>query len=73
MSTTSPCQIAWARRNRLQETGGDILAWTDASVTPEDGTTYTVEAFAVDALGGIGVQVVDDKRNRRNGQNYRGV
>lgn len=57
---TLPVTIAWAHRNRLQETGGNVLAWTDASVTPEDGTTYTIEALAIDSLGSVGVSVIDE-------------
>ena len=37
--------VTWAHRNRLQQTGGDILGWTDAGVTLESGATYTIEIY----------------------------
>jgi hypothetical protein len=39
--------ISWANRNRLTE-DSQILAWTDASVTPETGQTTTVEVLSED-------------------------
>lgn len=37
----------WANRNRLTE-DSQVLAWTDATVTPEDGQTTRIEVLAVD-------------------------
>lgn len=42
-----PATLTWVHRNRLQETAGFPLAWTDASVTPEDGTTYRIKTYGV--------------------------
>lgn len=41
----APVEITFATRNRLQQTGGSLLGFTDASVTPEDGEDYVVEAY----------------------------
>lgn len=41
--------ITWASRNRKQQTGGELLDFMGGPVTPEDGTTYTVRVFNVDA------------------------
>lgn len=38
----SAISLSWAHRNRLQQTGGDPLGFTESSITPENGTTYTV-------------------------------
>jgi len=46
-----PATITWNERNRLQETGGVPLAWTDGSVTPEALTTYRVTLFGQTAAG----------------------
>lgn len=35
--------ISWVDRNRLQQTGGAILGWTDATVTKEAGVTYSIQ------------------------------
>ena len=35
--------VSWVHRNRLQQTGGEILGFEDDGVTVEDGVTYTVE------------------------------
>lgn len=35
--------ISWVHRNRLQQTGGSILGWTDATVTKETGVTYSIQ------------------------------
>lgn len=37
--------LTWADRNRLQQTGGVILGWTDAGVTLESAATYTIEIY----------------------------
>lgn len=35
--------VTWVDRNRLQQTGGSILGWTDATVSKEIGVTYSLE------------------------------
>lgn len=42
--------VTWANRNRLEE-DSQVLAWTDANVTPESGQTTTIEVR--DALGAL--------------------
>lgn len=42
-----PVPLTWSERNRLTEETV-ILAWDAATVTPEDGTTYTVTLTAID-------------------------
>ena len=37
--------LTWADRNRVQQTGGSVLGWFDASVTLESGVEYTVELY----------------------------
>lgn len=39
--------LTWAHRDRTQQTGGDLLSFTDASVGPETGTTYTLKVYNV--------------------------
>src|SRR5690606_27467134 len=34
--------VTWAHRDRLQQTGGELIDHTEGDVGPEDGTTYTV-------------------------------
>jgi uncharacterized protein YegL len=34
--------LTWTTRNRVQQTGGVLVGFTDGAVTPEVGTTYTV-------------------------------
>lgn len=48
---TYPATVTWVHRNRLQETGGTPLSWTDSSVTPEDGTTYEVTMLGETGAG----------------------
>jgi len=38
----------WAHRDRLQQTGGTVLGWTDASVGPETGVTYSARLVRTD-------------------------
>lgn len=35
--------LTWVHRNRVQQTGANLLGFEDDGVTPEDGTTYKVE------------------------------
>lgn len=37
--------LTWAHRNRLQQTGGDVLSWFNEDVTSETGVTYKVKIF----------------------------
>lgn len=50
---TYPVDVTWVERNRLQETSGDLLTWTDATITPEVGTDYRVKVEAVDDVGAV--------------------
>lgn len=43
----STLDITWARRNRLLE-DNVVLAWNEADVAPEAGTTYTLQLYRVD-------------------------
>ncbi|MDN5624717.1 MAG: hypothetical protein L0G96_16390, partial [Acinetobacter sp.] len=45
VGVTGPVSLSWASRNRLQQTGGEALGFQDGSVTPEEGTTYSVYAY----------------------------
>lgn len=40
---TNDIVLTWAHRNRLQQTGGEILGWYEGNVTAEDGVTYSYE------------------------------
>ena len=37
--------LSWASRNRLQQTGGELIGFQDSSITPEEGVTYSVYAY----------------------------
>lgn len=37
--------LRWSHRNRTQQTGGTPLAWTEGSITLEDGVTYVIEMY----------------------------
>lgn len=39
--------LTWNHRNRLQQTGGDLLGWTDAGVTLETGVTYHLSVYEI--------------------------
>lgn len=41
--------LTWVDRNRLQQTGGEILGWFEGGVTLESGVKYVVELY--DGLG----------------------
>lgn len=43
--------ITWVHRNRLQQTGGEILGFYDGPVTIESGVTYQLDVFEVSASG----------------------
>ena len=40
--------VTWVDRNRVQQTGGSILGWTNTGVTIEAGVTYVVELYDAD-------------------------
>jgi Putative phage tail protein len=44
VAAADPVTVTWAHRDRLQQTAGDLLSFLDASVGPEAGTTYKVQA-----------------------------
>lgn len=48
-----PVEITWATRNRVQETGGDLLSWVAGDVTPEPNTDYRIKVEAVDLNGDV--------------------
>lgn len=45
--------ISWANRNRVTE-DSQVLAWTDATVAPEDGQTTGIEVLAEDGVTVVG-------------------
>lgn len=45
-TVTNNIVLTWVDRNRLQQTGGEILGFFDASVTAELGTTYSYELIS---------------------------
>lgn len=42
--------VTWVDRNRVQQTGGSILGWTDATVSKEIGVTYSIELSSEDVV-----------------------
>lgn len=42
--------ITWVDRNRLQQTGGNILGWFDGGVTAEAGLSYRIELWNGETL-----------------------
>jgi len=38
----------WVHRDRIQQTGGSVLGWTDGSVGPEAGVTYSARLVRAD-------------------------
>lgn len=42
--------LSWSHRDRVQQTGGTVLGWTDASVGPEAGTTYSLRLLRADTM-----------------------
>lgn len=43
--------LTWAHRDRLLQTGGELVDFLDGDVGPEPGVTYTVEAYGIDGSG----------------------
>ena len=39
--------LTWVNRNRLQQTGGEIIGWFESGVTPEADVTYQLEVCEV--------------------------
>lgn len=42
--------VTWVDRNRVQQTGGSILGWTDETVSKEIGVTYSIELSSEDVV-----------------------
>ena len=40
---TGDLVLTWASRNRVQQTGGTLIGFTDGDITPEAGTTYKIQ------------------------------
>lgn len=47
---TSDLVLSWEHRNRVQQTGGEILGWYDGGVTAEAGMSYSVEISSAGAV-----------------------
>ncbi|WP_233738713.1 phage tail protein [Acinetobacter junii] len=45
--------VTWVDRNRLQQTGGSILGWTDGGVALESGVTYHLELYNMSASSDV--------------------
>ena len=50
MEYENSIDIAWVHRNRLQQTGGEILGFYEAGVAAEAGVTYVLKVFEIDDL-----------------------
>lgn len=37
--------VSWATRNRVQQTAGTLIGFTDGDITPEAGTTYEIDVY----------------------------
>ncbi|WP_336148300.1 hypothetical protein [Acinetobacter ursingii] len=42
--------LTWAHRNRVQQTGGEIIGWFESDVTVEDGVTYSYELISANTV-----------------------
>lgn len=42
---SDPLVLAWAHRDRLQQTSGEFYDFTETDIGPEDGTTYTINFY----------------------------
>ena len=40
-------ELTWADRNRVQQTGGEIIGWYEEGVTLENGVSYELKVYAV--------------------------
>lgn len=40
---TNDIVLTWAHRNRIQQTGGEIIGWYEGDVSAEEGVTYSYE------------------------------
>lgn len=45
LASNADMVLTWVDRNRVQQTGGDVLGYFDAGVTIETGVTYSAEVF----------------------------
>lgn len=49
--------ITWSERNRISQTGGELVGYFDGTLTPEVGTTYTIRVWfgevLIDEITGI--------------------
>lgn len=43
--STADLALTWAHRDRLQQTGGTLIGFTDGDVGPEAGVTYTLRLY----------------------------
>lgn len=43
---TNDIVLTWAHRNRIQQSGGEIIGWYDGDVTVESGVTYAYELIS---------------------------
>lgn len=66
---TEDIEVTYASRNRLQQTGGNLVGFTDGNVTPEDDTEYSIrllllpslaEIYAADNIAGLSHAFVPD-------------
>lgn len=58
-SPSFPATLAWAGRNRLDETAL-INAWDDGAVTPEAGATFEVRLYGEDSQGALTLYHTED-------------
>lgn len=59
--------ITWAHRSRIQQTGTNYIVFTDASVGPEAGTTYSIRLY--NHISNVLLHSVDDL----TGTSYSGI
>jgi hypothetical protein len=55
ISNTVRLELTWSHRDRLQQTGADVLAWADTDVGPEDGVTYFGRLLRADTQAELAV------------------
>ncbi|AYA02093.1 hypothetical protein BEN74_03895 [Acinetobacter sp. WCHAc010034] len=68
-------QLAWAARNRMQQTGGDILSWFDDSVSLEPGTVFNIKllngTLPVIEISSFPGTLININADQLNGQQYK--
>lgn len=47
---SSDIVLTWVDRNRLQQTGGDIIGWFESGVTVESGVSYSIEVSSGNSI-----------------------